>query len=187
MEASATSPSLRDSIVLEARALFEQEGYAKLSARKVAQRVGCSVGSIYVYFDSMDALTHAVVDSSLNKLLGRLLAIRLQDSYQALVAACDTYVQFGLEHAEDYRVAFIYQLKTGPIYPHESFRVLQERITCYQKSGKVTAFDAETAAQVVWTHLHGLVSLLIQKPGFPWRPRAQLIEDAIRLTIETLR
>lgn len=35
-------------------------------------------------------------------------------------------------------------------------------------------------AQSLWTSLHGLVSLLIARPAFPWADRERLIESHIR-------
>ena len=51
---------LRDEIIAAARDLFVTEGYANVSIRKVADRVGCAPGTIYLYFEDKDSILSAI-------------------------------------------------------------------------------------------------------------------------------
>ena len=41
--------------------------------------------------------------------------------------------------------------------------------------GRLRVGDAECAAQALWTACHGLVALMITRPGVDWRPADELI------------
>ena len=50
--------------------------------------------------------------------------------------------------------------------------------TLVAQPGRVSVVGAphpDTAAQASWTACHGLVSLLIMRPGFDWRPTEELL------------
>ncbi len=47
--------------------------------------------------------------------------------------------------------------------------------------------EAELAAQTIWTAIHGLVSLLIARPEFPWLERERLIDSVIEGAVRALR
>jgi AcrR family transcriptional regulator len=47
--------------------------------------------------------------------------------------------------------------------------------------------EVELAAQTIWTAIHGLVSLLIARPEFPWLERERLIDSAIEGALRALR
>ena len=49
-------------------------------------------------------------------------------------------------------------------------------------TGQFIEADPDLISQVIWAGLHGLTTLLIVKPSFPWCDRDRLIE----LTVETL-
>jgi TetR/AcrR family transcriptional repressor of uid operon len=73
--------------VLDAAALcFAQNGFHGTSMTELARAAGMSVGHIYHYFDSKEALIAALVDSELRKQLARFETLRQQDDVlQALV------------------------------------------------------------------------------------------------------
>ncbi|MDD3294852.1 MAG: TetR-like C-terminal domain-containing protein, partial [Geobacteraceae bacterium] len=46
--------------------------------------------------------------------------------------------------------------------------------------------DTETISQAVWAHCHGIVSLLIGRPDFPWVDRERLIETGLDILLSGL-
>lgn len=52
----------RDSILLESLVLFSSQGYAAVSVKDIAAKVGLQPGSLYNHFESKEALWHAVLD-----------------------------------------------------------------------------------------------------------------------------
>jgi hypothetical protein len=44
----------------------------------------------------------------------------------------------------------------------------------------------ETTAQALWTSVHGITSLLIQRPTFPWVSKNRLIGQVINMAVDSL-
>ena len=53
--------------------------------------------------------------------------------------------------------------------------------------GQFRPTDADLGAQVLWMMNHGVTSLLITNPNFPWADREALIERVIDCAIGGLR
>ena len=166
---SGAAGSLRRAILDETRVLLVREGYAGLSMRKIARAVGCSATSIYLYFESKDALTHALIDEGMERLHGTLAAAEAGADGPAnrLDRLCRAYVQFGLDHPENYQTMFQLHPQRMERYPAESYRRARRNIERFGAAiadgvadGSLRAPAApETASSALWTALHGLVSL----------------------------
>ena len=63
---------LRRRILDTARHQLVQDGYQDLSMRKIASAIGYSATSIYLYFDSKDALLHALIHEGMMGLRDQL-------------------------------------------------------------------------------------------------------------------
>jgi hypothetical protein len=48
------------------------------------------------------------------------------------------------------------------------------------------AVDVETTSQALWAAIHGITSLLIQRPTFPWVARRSLIDHVINHAVDSL-
>src|SRR5262245_2757752 len=53
--------------------LLEKSGYARLTTNHVAQRAGISIGSLYQYFPSKEALCHALAERHYRRHAARYL------------------------------------------------------------------------------------------------------------------
>jgi AcrR family transcriptional regulator len=60
------SRATRDAILKAAAQLLSRRGYAALTTNHVAERAGVSVGSVYEYFRSKDAIVLALLDAHLS-------------------------------------------------------------------------------------------------------------------------
>lgn len=58
-----------EAIVEAAARVLAQEGYEAATTRRVAERAGVSVGSLYQYFPSRDALVSAVLERHIDELI----------------------------------------------------------------------------------------------------------------------
>jgi hypothetical protein len=54
------------------------------------------------------------------------------------------------------------------------------------REGRFRKVDVETVAQALWAAIHGITSLLIQRPNFPWIGRAKVIEQVINNAVDSL-
>lgn len=190
--------ALRQVILDAARELFVKEGYENVSMRGIADKIEYSPTTIYLYFEDKASLLFAVCEETFAKLAKRMESITRQndDPVEALRRGCRAYVDFGLKYPNHYRVTFINHpelhlgrenyLREGSMgmrcYSHLRANV-QECIK--QKKFKHKNLDALT--QIIWAGGHGITSLLITKPDFPWTDKDKLIDLMIGVFIDGLK
>ena len=111
---------LTEDIVSGALALIERTGSAEaVTLRAVAQEVGIAAPSIYAHFPDRDAVLMAVVVRIFDELTQTIKQGQKsagQDPADRLVAGCEAYVAFGLEHPARYGVLFSAQRRAAPDY-----------------------------------------------------------------------
>lgn len=182
----------RDQILDAALQLFAQNGMANVTTRQIAQAVGISQPSLYAHFRTADEIGGELCARAFATLSARMQ--RCADlpgtPRERLARMARAYVEFGLDNPDMYRVAFMIEdmktcaegaaptdADTGPTDPVlaaglRSFAVMHEQVIA------LLGRDCEEAmltAQLIWVHVHGLVSLLIARPEFPWLDRERLI------------
>lgn len=172
---------LRKQILEAASAAFASEGFEQLSMRKLAAEVGCVPGTLYLYFQDKDELLRAVVEASFAELFTELQAIPNQGSpAENLKAKLRAYIDFGLRNPNHYKCAFVLESDSPrPYTPRPAFAELTDAVgECMRPAGAARA-EIATASQVAWACIHGLTSLLIARPTFPWANREKLINYMI--------
>lgn len=183
------STTLEQAILDETRRVLLSEGHTQLSMRRIASAVGCTATSIYLYFNNKDALIHALIDEGMEKLYGELQAAveGVDDPAERLERLCRTYVGFGLENAEYYEVMFMLHPKQMERYPAEKYRKARRNLDIFGEAMAAilgeqegARRDLKIAATVIWSSLHGTVSLQIAQRTDVSIPQADLIEEAVR-------
>ena len=179
-----TTTSLRDAILGAARDLLLEDGYAGISMRKVADRIGYSATSIYLYFRNKDALFHALIDDGMQRLNESVVAAQAQaaEPLARLRAMCAAYVRFGLENPAYYEVMFNLHPRHMTRYPRDRYRTARRNLDLFATEleaaalqGQTQPCDARTMASVVWASLHGAVTLVLaQRLDFRLDPDAFL-------------
>ena len=118
-----------------------------------------------------------------------------QDPAGRLVAGCEAYVAFGLEHPARYGVLFSTHRPAAPDDPEpvpigsagrpvlpfgaEAFALLVQAIEDCVTSGVSASADAFADATAVWVALHGTVSLRAALPRFPWPDPAAFVRQLV--------
>lgn len=166
-----------------AREIFVAEGYQALSMRRLADRIGCSPGTIYSYFENKSDLVHSLVEESFAALGKRLDATigDAGDPIARLKARLLAYHDFGLENPNHYHFAFMLRrdAREGPLKPHRAFHILRDAVGACRRAGHFRNVDTETASQVLWTAIHGVTSLSITHASFPWVDRRELVSRVV--------
>ena len=183
--------SLRRSILDAAREAFVRYGYEGVSMRQLAEKVGCSHPTLYVHFKDKEALFDALVEESFEKFADSLRSVpesaRRGDPVQFLRIMGRAYVQFGLTNASAYEFAFILRRpgirKWKPHLPYERMRAVVQR---GMDEKKIRRMDVDVAGQSLWAAAHGITSLLITRPAFPWADRDKVIGQVIDAAIDGL-
>jgi AcrR family transcriptional regulator len=172
--------ALRDEILAATERLLLETGSAEaVSIRSVADRVGVTPPSIYRHFADKNDLIFEVSTGHFVALDERLskAAEGIDDPVDRLRAMGFAYMHFGLDNPEPYRILFM----TRPHDTPEEYTavVLRDNAAfdqvrrCVQEcidSGRFRSgfTDAYRLAIGFWARVHGLTSLLIAKPEFPW-------------------
>jgi len=185
---------LRDEIVAATEALLVETGdAAAVSVRAIADAVGVTPPSIYLHFADKSELLYAVCEAhfaALDTYIEAAVA-GAADPVGALARRAKAYVQFGVENPEHYRILFMRPTDTpvgsevrlqrsGP-YGH-----LVEAVEVAMAAGAIPQGDAHLVATGLWAVVHGVTSLLIAKPDFPWPDVDLLLDHLLRVQCQGL-
>jgi hypothetical protein len=96
------------------------------------------------------------------------------------------YIRYGLEHPEEYRFLFMaVRPQWATVHVRErieglyGFGALVSAVQRCIDDGEFKSGDAFTIACGLWTGVHGITSLLISKPFFPWPEHEAFIEGCL--------
>lgn len=200
MDSTSTGPEngdLRRRILDTARHLLVQDGYRALTMRKIAGMIGYSATSIYLHFDSKDALLHALIHEGMMQLRNKLqkTASQYPDApVPRLRALCRSFIEFGLDNPEYYEIMFQLHPERMERYPPEKYRQARENLDYFARAlegGAENGFfevdDTRVSASTVWASLHGTVSLLLAERVDVQIDPNIFIETTIRQTIRGFR
>jgi AcrR family transcriptional regulator len=180
---------LRAEIIDAARQILaDTGGFEGLTLRGVARRVGIAATSIYLHFPDVEHLAVAATEQTFADLTAAAAAAAagISDPGAALLARCRAYCHFGLEHPGHYRVMFnqalLPSLAANPddTPGRQAFQVLVGAVEACQTAGVATATGHPfRLASLVWAAEHGLVSLRLSRPQFPWSDIDGLVDEAV--------
>src|SRR3954463_14627273 len=96
----AQGNATREALVVAARSLFGERGYAETSTDDVVAKAGVTKGALYHHFAGKDALFRAVVERVQQEASDRAVAEFLDpDSWQALRRGCSLWIDAHLDPA----------------------------------------------------------------------------------------
>jgi AcrR family transcriptional regulator len=192
---------LRRKILAAARELFVEKGYEAVTMRQIAARIEYSATAIYLHFRDKKAVMDALCDQDFLALARRFRKIAaVADPIERLRQAGQAYSAFALAHPNHYRLMFM--TPHPPHLPEESaieqgnpdqdaYAFLEWTATQAIASGRLRPEldDPQLVSQLMWSGIHGVVSLLIVKgsePWIDWRPQRELAAAMCELTIRGL-
>ncbi|HYC59122.1 MAG TPA: TetR/AcrR family transcriptional regulator [Thermoanaerobaculia bacterium] len=185
---------IRTRILDAARELFASEGVESVTMRRIADRIEYSPTAIYFHFRDKDALLAELCDCDFRSFAQGFAAIaQIADPVERLRAAGEAYVSFGLNNPSHYRLMFMTPKTTekstiakgNPEEDSYAFLKIIVAELMEQKRFRDDITDVDLAAQVIWSAVHGVVSLEIAKckdEWVDWRPvldRARVTSDMI--------
>jgi AcrR family transcriptional regulator len=182
----------RRAILRAARSAFLRKGFGGISMRQLAEKVGCSHGNLYLHFRSKEELFDCLVEESFDRLARALRALRpparTKDPVALLKKAARAYVDFGLRNPGAYEFAFILRRpgRPRPLKPHLAYEYMQSLVNRCVDEKCLRSVGVEAASQAVWAAVHGVTSLLVLRPSFPWADREKLIRRVIDSAVEGL-
>jgi len=182
----------REEILLAAGALLLREGHERFSMRKLAGEVGCVPGTLYLYFKDKANLIATLVEESFEELMVELEQPRSDsDSLAHVKKIMHAYIRWGLANPNHYHFAFMLQrtksLEKARPRPHRSYALLRDTLSECIDQGLIAPVQPDLAAQSVWTGIHGVTSLMITIPNFPWGDKDTVVDHVVDSLIDGLR
>lgn len=181
----------REQILEAALHLFAQHGMAHVSTRQIAQAVGISQPSLYAHFRTAHEISAELCLRAFERLgqVSRAVMAEPGTPAEHFRRLGQAYIRFGLDHPDMHRMAFMIEGNEqtaalvreakDPIMAvgEGAFDMLRGVIAAMLASdtGGADPATVELEAQSVWASVHGLTSLLIARPAFPWVDRDRLI------------
>ena len=191
--------ALRERILSAARELILQEGYDKLTIRKLADRIEYSPMALYAHFKDKHAILHALASES----FGKFLTVTPEpggDSLDLLRKSLVLYIGYWVGHPDEYQLLFMSRPDTSnqnsltsddlDAIPNsdggrDAFNVLVRYVeSCIEAN--IIHGNAFSLARIIWTCVHGAVALQIALPNFPFGNRAQYAELLIDILFDGL-
>ncbi len=184
---------IRRNILDVTRRLLIEQGATRLSIRMIAREVGCSVGTIYVYFENKDVLIHSLIEEGFDKLveMQEQTEKSVPDPLQRLSALCRNYIRFAMQNPEYYEIMFMLKPERMARYPAEKYRkarhsleIIAAALEQCSAKGLMSVTEPYLEAHLIWAFMHGIVSLIGVKRIDRRFEQDEITEAAIQRIIE---
>jgi AcrR family transcriptional regulator len=170
---------LRDQILAAASRIMAEEGFSALTMRKIAEAIEYSPATIYLHFESRDQIAMQLVRDGFAALLEHMApALAQTDPLERLKEFGRRYIDFSLRHPATYRLIFMEDerfaeqvmapLKVDGRADGGAFELLTATVQALIDAGTFRALPAETIAGLLSAAMHGIASLKISCPTYPF-------------------
>jgi AcrR family transcriptional regulator len=170
----------RQRILDAARDMFVRYGFEATTMRRLADRIEYTPTAIYHHFPSKEALLFELCATDFRTLASVFQKIgRVEDPVERLNKIGEAYVDFGLRYPAHYR--FMFMAERPSVEPEKSglhkgdpgedaYAFLRDTVSECIMSGRFDPeySDPEEVAQMLWSAVHGVVSIWIAKQNDPW-------------------
>jgi AcrR family transcriptional regulator len=184
---------LREEILAAAeRMLIETNDQSALSIRAIAAAVGVTPPSIYLHFADRNDLLFEVCERHSQKLEQAMAdaAVGVTDPWERIRLRGYAYLRWGLDNPEHYRILMMSRPDATPerfsderLADTAGLVPVAGDIVEALRSESTDLGDPLEVAQALWMMVHGMVSLLISKPVFPFAP----VEESYQRLFEIVR
>jgi AcrR family transcriptional regulator len=193
--------SMKSRILTAATELIREEGYEKLTIRKVADRIEYSPMALYNHFPDKDSILKALADEGFARYLKAFPKPSALPPIEELRRYMLSYIQFAVDQPEQYRLVFMtprhgtsvkeaHNDQTVEQIPdgngRAAFTKLVEQVKLCGK-GNESLRNSFAVALCLWTGIHGAASLLITLPHFPFGDHNTHAERTVDFLLSGLR
>jgi AcrR family transcriptional regulator len=181
---------VRKLILDAAHKLFAEEGYHSVSMRRIAKLIGYSPTTIYLYFKNKGEVFNCLLDSIFREHLVATERILDQglDPQATLRALLLDYVAMGVNNPDAYKVGFMRETDLWPqgedhfvkgSYTDILFQLFLKAVEAVMPESVRDPQAVRQTAWSVWAAAHGVTSLLVTYPSFPWGDVDALINKVV--------
>lgn len=176
----------RRAILDATEALLVEDGYDAFSMRRLVARCGYTAPTIYHHFGDKPRLLDTLLDARFRKLLAQLSRVPAGlDPVGAVGWLARAFARFAARNPTHYRLMNALRAVDAPEPPviEEVRELIRRPLRELAASGRLRV-DAETAAQVFWSVVHGVTSLRNTVPKYAWAPH--LFDTAVDTVLRGL-
>lgn len=179
--------SMKARISAVARSLFEQQGYAKISIRRIAKEIGCTPMTLYGYYDNKVDILRSLWGDVFEDLFKELESVvEEEDVEKYLHRLCLTYVEYWIDRPDSYRLVFMVEGVTQPevnlfvgnpgiVAKYNLFSTAIQNLQCNNPVD-----DIKTKLDVLISTLHGIAHNKITMSGYAWAEPVSQIHYMIK-------
>jgi AcrR family transcriptional regulator len=178
---------VRQAILATSSELFLEHGYANFSLRQVAEKIGYSPGTIYLYFQDKDAVLFTIMEEGVRR-FGEILsqAATITDVRERLAAISRAYVDFGLGYPAHYQLMFMqrtdFLVRDTDAQPIIAiFELWKNVVEDAMKAGVLRMGDPVSTGDTLWALLHGVVSIAISMPRFDKKRVEEMVDTTLEM------
>ncbi len=185
--------NLRQKILDAALRIFAEQGYDKVSMRKIAALIDYSPTTIYRFFRNKAQLLQTITADTYKDLSARFEKIKSgggDDPLATLKALIKEYIVFCVEQPEMTKLFLglaSFEMEDGILYErvggsrHRVYQSWSEFIKKSIESGRLEITDETKVFLFLWDAANGYMNQRISYPGVPRKPLAQDLDEYLGL------
>ncbi len=190
----------RARILQVAREVYDTDGYAAVTMRRIARRTGYSPAALYRYFNNHLELVRGIWQDAVDRMRddAEVAFAAHEDPLDRVVAVLSSYANFAMTEPAAFRSTFLQThvpgedanlfQREGPLPnldPREgtSYRLIREAIVQAIAAGRMIPMDADIAAQTLWATIHGVVALPFNFRKFPLAKDRERLEAVLKMIV----
>jgi AcrR family transcriptional regulator len=159
---------IREMAITAAAEHVELEGFQSLTARKVASKIGYTVGTLYHVFRNFDDLLIHLNAQTIDEMAALIQqqTRRKRNPEVRIRAMAEFYVQFATDHPDRWRLVFEHQAPRGlptPVQMKERRDVMFEMVAdnLTEISPRRSTQEIDHTATALWSGIHGICILAL--------------------------
>lgn len=144
-----------------AEEICRRDGPRGLTARRVAESIGYSPGTLYNLFGNLDGLILALNGRTLDRLSAALRAVPLDgEPHRDAAALLERYLDFAARDRTLWALVYEHRLPPGAEVPAWYLEKAQQALEIIAEALRPAAGPAaDDAARMLWAALHGVLAL----------------------------
>lgn len=186
---------IKKKIIDAANEILIEEGYEKLSIRKIANKIEYSPGIIYHYFKDKAEIVTCIVDEGYKNILECVgkEPIDIEEPEKTIENNLRSYIELMLKTPQRFKAILMSDIESvqqkvnilhkGVSKERSSIQGLCKVIELGIERGRFRDIDAELTAQIFWTSTHGLVSRLVMEKNISEQQKERLIDHHFKMLI----
>jgi AcrR family transcriptional regulator len=172
----------REKILKAAREMFAEVGYEAVTMRAIAERVEYTPTAIYHHFKNKQALVTELCHRDIAALASHFNAsVTLGHPLERIRQVGEAYLEFAIKNPEQYRFMFMTELpapehsadyiaETRGVPERDAYEFLRRAFKDAIDAGLMREEyqDPDLVAQIMWSTLHGIISIQLTQPKEKW-------------------